>query len=124
MKRSIDTLTTLIVSILIAVAGLTLSESPLRNAYASGHGHYFGGIPDVSASVSGVRLSDVRRDSPAEQAGLKAGDIIVKLGKAKIRSLDDFLSALRTEPPEEPLEIIYIRNGQEYRTEATLMGRR
>lgn len=87
--------------------------------------HYFGGIPDVSASLtSGVRLDTVRPDSPAEKAGLQAGDIIVRLGEVTIGTLDDFLFALRSTQPERPVEVIYTREGQEYRTEVTLEGRR
>lgn len=90
---------------------------------------YFGGIPDVSESLSsGIRLSGVRPGSPAEEAGLQAGDIIVTFGGVTIRGLDDFRFALQRLIPQsqrgEPVEIIYLRQGQEFRTEATLKPRR
>ena len=33
---------------------------------------------------AGVRVTAVRRGSPAEQAGLKTGDVILRLGKTKV----------------------------------------
>ena len=67
--------------------------------------HYFGGVPDVSASeISGVRLSEVRPDSPAQKAGLQPGDIIVKLGQVTIKNVDDLLFALRSTLPGAPLK--------------------
>ena len=87
--------------------------------------HYFGGVPDVSPSeISGVRLSEVRPDSPAQKAGLQPGDIIVKLGKVTIKNVDDLLFALRSTLPTEPVEMIYIRQDKEYRTETRLVPRR
>lgn len=56
---------------------------------------YFGSIPDFSGDEEGYALSGVAKDSPAEKAGLKGGDVIIKVGESKVGSLDDFDSALR-----------------------------
>ncbi|HCT92034.1 MAG TPA: hypothetical protein DF613_11750 [Lachnospiraceae bacterium] len=56
---------------------------------------------DVEAEVSeiygmplGAYVDEVRQSTPAEAAGIKAGDIIVALANRKIRSRDDLLEAL------------------------------
>jgi Zn-dependent M28 family amino/carboxypeptidase len=56
---------------------------------------YFGSIPDFGQEGMGYALMGVVKGSPADTAGLKAGDIIVKLGESRIGSLEDFDSALR-----------------------------
>ena len=102
--------------VLVVFASFVIGASPP---------HYFGGVPDVSESaISGVRLSEVRPDSPAKKSGLEPGDVIVKLGKFTIKNVDDLLLALRSTSPGEPIEVVYVRHGQEYRTEATLVPRR
>lgn len=108
----------------IVLLGVILIATLPQPSLAGGP-HYLGGVPDVSAkSNTGVPLSEVRPKSPAEQAGLQAGDIIEQLGEVTIRNLGDFFSALRSAPPDKPLMVIYIRHGQEYQTEVVLEPRR
>ena len=96
-----------------------------RREGAPGYGAYFGSIPDFSESpIPGVRLSGVRPGSPAEKAGLQAGDIIVKFGGVTIRNLDDLLYALRSKRPGDIVEVLYLRDGQEQKGQATLEERR
>src|SRR5881396_3342495 len=64
---------------------LTFVDSPRPQAAAggSGYGAYLGTIPDMSGGVpdgEGVRITGVRAGSPAEQAGLVAGDVITAIG--------------------------------------------
>jgi serine protease Do len=53
-------------------------------------GSYFG-ITDGK----GVLITQVLKDTPAEKAGLKAGDVITKVGDKKVEDSDDLVSALR-----------------------------
>lgn len=90
-----------------------------------GYGAYFGSVPDFSESeIPGVRLSGVRPGSPAERAGLKAGDVIVRLGEANIRNLPDLLFALRSKRAGEEVEVLYLREGKKMSGRATLQERR
>lgn len=61
----------------------------------SGDRPYFGSIPQFGQEGKGYALMEVAKDSPAEKAGIRAGDVIVQLGAAEIGSLDDFDGALR-----------------------------
>lgn len=58
---------------------------------------YLGTIPDYAAAdVEGVRLSGVQGGSPAQEAGLQAGDVIIEVGKKPIRNIYDYSYALET----------------------------
>jgi len=41
-----------------------------------------------------VVITDVATDSPAERAGLQRGDVIERIGRTPVRSLDDLRGAL------------------------------
>jgi len=53
-------------------------------------GSYFG-----VADGKGVLVLEVFKETPAEKAGLKAGDVITKAGDRKVEDSDDLVSALR-----------------------------
>lgn len=61
----------------------------------------------------GVAVTEVSKGSPAEKAGLKKGDIIVKLGDEDISSLAEFRYVLYKHKVGEELEVKYIRDGKE-----------
>jgi Peptidase family M28/PDZ domain/PA domain len=89
-----------------------------------GYGAYFGSVPDFGEGESaGVRFADVRADSPADKAGLKRGDVLVKFGGKPIRTLYDFTFALRSHRPGDKLPVTVIRDGKEVTVDVEL-GRR
>jgi len=88
---------------------------------AASYGGDFGLIPDPSESkVSGVMLGGVRPDSPAERAGLRAGDVIVRFAGIAVKELQDLNFALRTRHPGDRVEVAFLRDGKEQQTHATL----
>jgi membrane-associated protease RseP (regulator of RpoE activity) len=92
---------------------------------ASGYGPYFGSIPDLSESkVPGVLLGGVRPGSPAEQAGLKAGDIIVNFAGVTVKNLEDLTFALKTKRPGDLVEVIFLRAGNTLQAQATVQQRK
>ncbi len=84
---------------------------------------YLGTIPDYTESVKGVKLSGVRADSPAEKAGLKAGDVIVQFGDRKIENIYDYTFALQEHKAGETVSIIVQRDGKDVTVQATLEKR-
>jgi len=57
------------------------------------------------------RVAQVAADSPAQAAGLKAGDVIVSLGAYWLFSPADLAAALSSVDPGEPLKAIVVRDG-------------
>lgn len=79
-----------------------------------------GTIPEYGQVVSGVLLAGVRAGSPAERAGLKAGDVIVKFGGRDIAGLQDFMDALSEHKPGDVVQIVVKRGGELRTLTATL----
>jgi C-terminal processing protease CtpA/Prc len=61
---------------------------------------------------SGVLVLSVGKDTPAEKAGLKAGDVITRLGEEKITDADDLISALRDYEDGDKVNVEYVRQGK------------
>jgi serine protease Do len=62
----------------------------------------------------------VTRESAAEKAGLKKGDIITKIGDRKIESTDDVTDAVRKHKPGDKVSITYLRDGKSQTANAEL----
>jgi hypothetical protein len=79
-----------------------------------------GTIPEYGAGVVGVLLGGVRPGSPADQAGLKAGDILIGLGGKTIRNIEEYTAALGAFAPGETVELIVKRGAETLTLKATL----
>jgi hypothetical protein len=95
-------------------AFLTVAEDKpsATNGGGRGYGPYFGSIPDFGQTENGVKFSDVRPDSPAGKAGLKAGDVLVQFGDKPINNLYDFTDALRRSKVGDVVEVKVLRDGK------------
>jgi hypothetical protein len=90
-----------------------------------GYGPYLGTVPAFGGSpVQGVRLQAVRPGSPAELAGLRAGDVIVAFAGAPVRSLEEYAALLFNARAGEPVELVVEREGRRIPLLATLGQRR
>ena len=103
---------------------LTFVDAPRPQVTAggSGYGAYLGTIPDMTGGgvSDGVRISGVRAGSPAESAGLQAGDVITAIGAKRIGNLYDMTAALRSHQPGDTVVIVSRREGVERRASAVL----
>jgi hypothetical protein len=89
-----------------------------------GYGPYFGSVPDFAPVPKGVKFSDVRAGSPADKAGLKAGDILVMFGDKPVNNLYDFTYALRGSKVGDVVTVKVVRDGKEISAQVTLEARR
>ena len=83
-----------------------------------------GTMPDYNTKVDGVVLELIMPGGAAEKAGLKAGDVLTKLGELKISNIDDFENALRKHKPGDKVKLKAKRGAEEVELEATLGARR
>ena len=75
---------------------------------------YLGTIPDYAAGdVKGVKLSGVGKGGPAEKAGIRGGDVIIKLAGKKLDDLYDYTYAIEAVKIGEEIEIVVLRGGKE-----------
>ncbi len=109
---------------LTARAGVGQPAAAGGDAPGRGYGPYFGSIPDMAPTDYGVRLSGVREGSPAERAGLRAGDVLVAFGGAEVADLYGFTYALRDRRPGDRVEVVVLRDGQRLTFYAVLGERR
>lgn len=94
-------------------------QEPPRQAQTRGLRVYLGTIPDYAGGdVKGLRISGVSAGGPAEQAGLKAGDVIVSLGGKGIENIYDYTYAIDTLTIGKATPIVVIRDGK--RVELTI----
>jgi S1-C subfamily serine protease len=96
---------------------------PPPPAAGGGYGAYLGTIPDMSESPGGVRLTGVRAGSPAEAAGIKSGDIIIRLGDHEVTNLYQMTDALRAYKPGDSIVVVVMRDGERLELRATLSRR-
>lgn len=98
------------------------ASSPSSSS-SSGYGPWFGTIPDMTPRDSGLRITGVREGSPAEQAGLHAGDVIVEFDGKEVADIYAFTYALREKKPGDEVVVVVEREGRRITTRAVLAER-
>lgn len=68
----------------------------------------------------GAEIQSVSRESAAEKAGLKKGDILTKIGSREIENTDDVTEAIHSHKPGDKVDITYLRDGKEHKVTAEL----
>jgi len=71
-------------------------------------GAYFG-----APGNSGVLVREVRSGTPAEKAGLKAGDVIIKVDGKPVKSLAELREQLRDKSDQKTVSLAVLRKGSE-----------
>jgi peptidase M28-like protein/PDZ domain-containing protein len=69
-------------------------------------------MPDYGADVEGMRIADVTAGGPAERAGLRSGDVVVRFGTTPVRSVRDYMVGLEKAAPGQEVEIEVLRAGK------------
>lgn len=83
--------------------------------------HQFSIASDTTIIKKPVELTTVTKDSPAQKAGLRAGDQIVRFAGEPVLSADAFSAQTKGKRGQE-VEIIYSRAGIEHSVRTTLRG--
>jgi serine protease DegQ len=78
-------------------------------------GSYFG-VPDGT----GILIREVRPGMAAEKAGLKAGDVIVKVDGKPVRTLAELRSQLRDKGEQKSVSLAILRKGAEMSVAVTI----
>jgi serine protease Do len=70
----------------------------------------------LDAKVKGVLVADVVKGSPADKAGLKAGDVITSFNNAPVLNLPSFRLTVASSDPGHEFKLAYWRDGKEHTT--------
>jgi aminopeptidase N len=84
----------------------------------------FGSIPDFNYSGEGVRVSGVIPGSPAEKAGLEAGDVLVEFAGVAVDDLRSFSDILKGLSPGEEVDVVFLRDGERHTATTTVVERK
>lgn len=71
-----------------------------------------GVMPDYMFSGEGMRIDGVKENRPAALAGLKQGDVVVRLGANKILDMSSYMEALGKFNEGDSTEVEFIREGK------------
>jgi putative serine protease PepD len=103
----------------------TVADQIIRDGKVTDSGRAALGITgrtvlDDSYQPSGTAVVSVVPGGPADKAGLRAGDIITKVGPDRITTITSLAEALASERPGERVTVTYTRGGEQRTAEVTL----
>jgi hypothetical protein len=84
---------------------------------------FFGVGTDGQGEADGVRLTRIVPGSAAARAGLREGDVLVRFGDRGVHGFEDLIAALRARRRGDEVRVLYLRDGLEHETAATLDAR-
>ena len=68
----------------------------------------------------GAKITNVSKESAAEKAGLKAGDIITKVGDKKVEGPESLYDVVSSMKPKDDVTVYYKRDGKDNSAKAVL----
>lgn len=68
----------------------------------------------------GALAAEISKDSPAEKAGLKQGDVITSFNGLPVENLSAFRNSVSMMNPGTPLKLVVMRDGKEFTVNATV----
>ena len=69
---------------------------------------------------NGIYVADVKKNSPAAKAGIKEGDVLLKIDDLELIKMCDLRQYIYSKSPGDTVNIVYTRNNRNYEIEVTL----
>jgi putative serine protease PepD len=82
--------------------------------------HPFLGVSIGDADSGGAKIQSVEKGSPAEKAGLAAGDVVTKVGDRPITGSEDLIGAIQGSSVGSTLQLTIQRGGSEQTVSVTV----
>ena len=80
-------------------------------------------LADFFGVKEGVLVKSVEKDSAADKGGIKAGDVVIKVGDSKIASTEEITKALRSvQSGKSTLNVVVMRNKKETTLAVTIQS--
>lgn len=96
------------------------NEQDVETSKINNSGEYTGIGATVNIRNNKITIVEPYKDYPADQAGLKAGDVIVKIGDIEVSQYDENAGELLKGTPNSTVQLTYTRQGE---TETTTLTR-
>jgi putative serine protease PepD len=84
---------------------------------------YLGVYVGDATNSAGAKIARVRSGSPADDAGLKVGDVVTEFGGHTIHSANDLTGAVSAHQPGDKVSVTYQRGGSTKTADLTLANR-
>jgi len=94
--------------------------SPPRRQGGAPDGAFLGIVALPRPGADGLRLSSVLPGTAAAKAGLRDGDVIVRLAGSPVDGFEDLRTAIGARRPGDTVSVLYLRDGEAHATSATL----
>ncbi len=72
------------------------------------------------ADTDGARVVSIVPGTAADRAGLREGDVVIRLAGTPLATFDDLRAALRDRKVGERVDVVFVRNGEQRSVTATL----
>jgi putative serine protease PepD len=82
--------------------------------------HAYLGVEIADADTGGALVGGVESNSPADDAGLRQGDVITKVDDTDITNSASLTASIRSHEPGDRVTITYTRNGDEHTADVRL----
>ena len=79
---------------------------------------------DVERDLRGVLISDIVDESPADEYGLRDGDIIIEIGGEAIETVKGAVEAIKSRAPGDQVKIVVLRDGDKKEVVTVQLGER
>jgi membrane-associated protease RseP (regulator of RpoE activity) len=101
----------------VAPSGRRALEAP---GAQTADGAFLGVSVDGASPSDGLRLGSVLPGTGAERAGLRDGDVIVRIADSSINGFGDLRGVLGRQKPGDTVRVVYLRDGQNHTASVTL----
>jgi len=119
----------LAIVVVLATAVNGFAQSPRRVRAAMEHGYLGVGIKELTAdrvkalglqNANGVEVTGVEENSPAAQAGLKVGDVVLEVNGKSVEGMEQFIGSIVRAPAGAKVNLTVWRGGAKRAMTATL----
>jgi serine protease Do len=93
------------------------------NTWNDGESRAFLGVTTEEVD-GGARINEITKESAAEKAGLKNGDVITKINDKKVDGPESLLDVITDMKPKDEVTVYYKRGGKENQSKAILGERK
>ena len=71
-------------------------------------------IVSFSTGMPTTTILETTKDSPAEKAGIKSGDVVVSINDERIKNWNSIVNTINNSNPDKEMKVTILRNGERF----------